>query len=77
MVAMLRDQRGVALPMALLSLGLLLPLMLALASLSTHEPLIAGNLLQASQGRTLADSGLQYALWALSAPGGLPSPLPA
>jgi hypothetical protein len=79
MVAALRNERGVALPMALLSLGLLLPLMLALASLSMHEPVIAGNLLRGSQGRTLADSGLQYALWALSTPGpdGLPSPLPA
>ena len=80
MAAGLLDERGVALPMALMSLALLVPLMLAFASLSVSEPIIAGNLLRASQGRALADSGLQYALWALSRPpglGGLPSPLPA
>lgn len=68
-----------ALPLALLSLALLLPLMLALASLSMSEPVIATNLLRASQARALADSGLQYALWALNDPagrGGPPSPLP-
>jgi hypothetical protein len=62
----MRDERGVALPMALLSLGLLVPLMLALASLSVSEPVIAGNQVRASQGRALADSGLQHALWALT-----------
>jgi hypothetical protein len=79
MTPRLRDERGVALPLALMSLALLLPLMLAFASLSVSEPIIAGNQLRASQARALADSGLEYALWALSAPphlGGLPSPLP-
>jgi hypothetical protein len=74
------DDRGVALPMALMSLALLVPLMLAFASLSVTEPVIAANHLRASQARALADSGLQYALWALSSPperGGLASPLPA
>ncbi|HEU4369789.1 MAG TPA: hypothetical protein VFV05_16325 [Methylomirabilota bacterium] len=74
------DARGVALPMALMSLALLGPLMLAFAALSVTEPIIAGNHLRASQARALADSGLEYALWALSTPaglGGLPSPLPA
>jgi hypothetical protein len=79
MPAGLRDEQGVAVPMALMSLALLVPLMLAFGSLSVSEPVIAGNQLRASQGRALADSGVQYALWALSsAPelGGLPSPLP-
>ena len=80
MATKLLDARGVALPMALMSLALLTPLMLAFASLSVTEPIIAGNHLRASQARALADSGLEYALWALSTPpglGGLPSPLPA
>jgi hypothetical protein len=77
--ANLLDEQGVALPLALMSLALLVPLMLAFASLSVSEPIIAGNQLRASQARALADSGLEYALWALSrpsSPGGLPSPLP-
>jgi hypothetical protein len=74
-----RNEQGVALPMALMTLALLSSLMLAFASLSRTEPVIAANHLRASQARTLAESGLEYALWALSHaahPAGLPSPLP-
>ena len=74
-----RNEQGVALPMALMTLVLLTSLMLAFASLSRTEPVIAANHLRASQARTLAESGLEYALWALSHathPAGLPSPLP-
>jgi hypothetical protein len=73
------DERGVALPMALMSLVLLTALMLAFASLSRTEPLIAANHLRGSQARTLAESGLEYAAWALSNPAhpaGLPARLP-
>jgi len=73
------EERGVALPMALLSLALLTSLMLALASISQTEPLIAVNHLRASQARALAESGVEYALWALSSPGaagGLPASWP-
>ena len=63
-----RNQQGVALPLALLTLALLVPLMLAFASLSVSEPVIAANQLRASQARALADSGLQYALWGLAMP---------
>ncbi len=78
-VAPAPDERGVALPMALMSLALLTTLMLALASLSRTEPVIAANHLRGSQARTLAESGIEYALWALSnpdQPGGVPTPLP-
>ena len=78
-VAPARDERGVALPMALMSLALLTTLMLALASLSRTEPVIAANHLRGSQARTLAESGIEYALWALSNPdhpGGVPTSLP-
>jgi hypothetical protein len=76
----LDDERGVALPMALLTLVLLTTLMLALASISGMEPVIAANHLLGSQARALAESGLEYALWALAnptSPGGLPSGEPA
>jgi hypothetical protein len=75
----LSDERGVALAMALMVLALLTTLMLALASVSRTEPVISANHLRGSQARTLAESGLEYALWALSNPthpAGLPSPLP-
>jgi Tfp pilus assembly protein PilX len=74
------DARGVALPMALVTLALLTSLMLALASLAQLEPIIALNHVQGSQARSLAESGLEYALWALarqSAPADPPSPSPA
>ena len=64
--------------MALMSLALLSTLLLAFAALSQTEPLIATNHLQASQARALADSGVEYALWALSNPdhpAGLTTPL--
>ena len=59
-----RDQRGVALPMALLSLALLTTLMLAFATMSRTEPLIAGNQLRVSQARAQAESGVEHAIWA-------------
>jgi hypothetical protein len=74
------DERGVALPIALMTLALLTSLMLALASISGMEPVIAANHLRGSQARALAESGLEYALWALAnptTPGGLPPGLPA
>jgi Tfp pilus assembly protein PilX len=74
----LTNQRGVALPMALLSLVLLTTLMLAFAVLSQTEPVIAANQLRVSQARALAESGFEYAVWALTNstdPKGLGSPL--
>jgi hypothetical protein len=74
------NERGVALPMALLTLVMLTTLMLAFAVLSQTEPIIAANQLRVSQARALADSGFEYAVWALSNPTdpkGLSSPLPS
>jgi hypothetical protein len=65
--------------MALLVMTLLTSLMLALASISQTEPLIAVNHLHGTQARVLAESGVELALWALSNPehpAGLPAPLP-
>lgn len=62
----LRDERGVALPMAMMTLLLLTTLMLAFAVLSQTEPVIAANQLRVAQARSLAESGFEHAVWALS-----------
>ena len=78
------NERGVALPMALITLVLLTTLMLAFAVLAQTEPIIAANQLRGGQARSLAESGFELGLWALTnstdaqglaAP--LPSPMPA
>jgi hypothetical protein len=82
-----RDQRGVALPMAMMVLVLLTTLMLAFAVLSQTEPVIAHNQMEAAQARAHAEAGFERAVWALSqgvvpppsgsgASGSLASPLP-
>jgi hypothetical protein len=78
-VKSLRDQRGVALPMALLALLILSTLVIAFALLATSEPLIATNQKLVAQARAVTESGLEQAIWALNNPtdpNGLPSPLP-
>ncbi|HEX2440867.1 MAG TPA: hypothetical protein VHT71_21320 [Methylomirabilota bacterium] len=78
-ISRLLDERAVALPMALITLALLSTLMLAFASLARIEPVVAANHLRASQARSLADSGIELGLWALSHPsatGGIPEPMP-
>ena len=75
---LITSERGVALPMALITLVLLTTLMLAFATLSQTEPIIAANQLRVSQSRALAESGFEYAVWALTNstdPKGLGSPL--
>lgn len=72
------NERGVALPMALITLVLLTTLMLAFAVLSQTEPVIAANQLRVTQARALAESGFELAVWALTNstdPKGLVSPL--
>jgi Tfp pilus assembly protein PilX len=76
----LLDDRGVALPSAIMTLVLLTSLMLAFAALTTTEPLIASNHLASAQARALAESGVQRALWALSNPtsaNGITDPMPS
>jgi hypothetical protein len=79
-VTSLRDQRGVALPMALLALLILSTLVIAFALLATSEPLIATNQKLVAQARAVTESGLEQAIWALNNPAdpnGLLTPLPA
>jgi len=61
-----RDERGVALPMAMIVLVSITTLMLAFAVLSQTEPVIAHNQLRAAQARTHAEAGFERALWALT-----------
>jgi len=88
LTANLRNEQGVALPMAMIVLVALTTLMLAFAVLSQTEPVIAHNQLRAGQARAHAEAGFERAIWALSqgviAPGAnaslafpLPIPTPA
>ena len=89
---MMFNQRGIAMPMALMALLILTALMAAFAVLATSEPHIASNQAASTQARALAESGVSRVLWALNAgqqstpPTGallldavynLPSPVPA
>jgi hypothetical protein len=74
------NERGVALPAALIALSILLALMVAFSVLASTEPTIAGNHAMSARARSLAESGLERALWALSHPGaagGIADPMPS
>lgn len=74
-LAPIGNQRGVALPTAMLSMIILMGLTLALASLATTEPIAGRNHSLTAQARLLAESGLERAVWALTndtATGGIP-----
>jgi hypothetical protein len=60
------DTRGIALPMSLFTLLVTSALALAFIALAQTEPTIASNQLRAAQARTLAESGIERALWALT-----------
>jgi hypothetical protein len=78
--ALLGNERGVAVPLALITLLVLASLLLELSAMSTTEPSIAANQLRSAQAAALADAGLERAIWALAHPGsaqGLADPLPA
>jgi len=71
-------QRGIALPMALMTLLILSALIIAFSMLAASEPLLANNQLQVAQARAVAESGLERAIWALNNPAdpdGIPNPL--
>jgi hypothetical protein len=78
-VELLRDQRGIALPMALLALLILSTLVISFTLLAASEPVIATNQKLVAQARAVTESGLERAIWALNNPAdlnGLPNPLP-
>jgi hypothetical protein len=64
--------------MALMSLLILSAMIIAFSMLAASEPLLAGNQLQVAQARSVAESGLERAIWALNNPAdanGIPNPL--
>lgn len=67
-IRLLRDERGIALPMSLLALLILSTLVIAFALLATSEPLVATNQKMVAQARAVAESGLEKAMWALNNP---------
>lgn len=62
------NQRGIALPMALVTLMVLTSLMVAFSVLATTEPMIGANHMRGAKARSFAEAGVERALWALSHP---------
>jgi len=75
-IARLSDQRGVALPMAMLALIILSALIIGFSVLSASEPTIAKNQLMVAQARAIAEAGVERAIWGLNNaadPNGIPA----
>ena len=75
---LVRNQRGVALPMALLTMLILSALTIAFSMMAASEPVLANNQLQVAQARAVAESGMERAIWALNNQAnvnGIPNPL--
>jgi Tfp pilus assembly protein PilX len=66
---LIRSQRGVALPIALLTMLILSALIIAFSMMSASEPVLANNQLRVAQARAIAESGVERAIWALNNPG--------
>src|SRR5712692_7059791 len=62
----LKDERGIAFPMAMIVMVILTSLMIAFAVLATSESQIASSQMASAQARALAESGVERALWALT-----------
>jgi len=78
LIAFMRCQRGVALPMALICLLILSALIVAFSMMAASEPVLANNQLQVAQARAVAESGVERAIWALNNPAnasGIANPL--
>ena len=60
-VGPIRNEKGVALPLALFALMMLSGLLLAFLSMAGMEPSIAANLSDATRARYLADGGIEWA----------------
>ena len=72
------NERGIAMPAALLALVVLSSLTIAFALLAASEPDIANNHMLSARARTFAEAGVERAIWALNntALSGLSDPLP-
>lgn len=60
------NQRGIALPTALIVLTVLSALIVAFLVLAASEPQIAYNQMASAQARAVAETGVERALWALT-----------
>lgn len=61
----LRDQRGIALPLAMMVLMVFTSLVAAFVAMSATEPLITANLKAGDEALGLAEAGVERAIWAL------------
>ena len=68
LISHLFDERGVAMPMAMLAMLMLSVLIIGFSVLSASEPTIANNQLHVAQARALAEAGVERAMWALNNP---------
>src|SRR5213596_2127855 len=59
--SLMRDQRGVALPLALIALLILTMLVLTVLNLGAVEPTISRNLSDTARARHLAEAGIEWA----------------
>src|SRR5512142_563857 len=74
------DERGMALPTAMLVLVILMALTFAFSSLATTEPSIGRNHSMSEQARGYGESGIELAIGALNNPAdpkGIADPLPS
>jgi len=60
------NDKGMALPVAMLVMAVLVALIVSFLVLASSEPLIAHNQLAGAQARALAEAGVERALWALT-----------
>src|SRR2546425_8943818 len=68
MLSPFHDQRGIALPVAMMVLVLLTSLIAAFVSMSATEPLITATLKAGNEALGLAEAGIDRALWGLGNP---------
>src|SRR5207245_10045602 len=73
------NQRGIAMPAAMIGLVVLTSLMVAFALLAQSEPDIANNHMMSARARAFAEAGVERALWAVTiiAVSGVSDPLAA
>jgi hypothetical protein len=82
-LSLLVEQRGTALPLAMITLVILSALIVGFSVLGSSEPTIANNQLRVAQARAAAEAGVERAVWALNRglalppndTDGIPSPL--
>src|SRR5687768_12074668 len=66
MRGLIRNERGMALPTAMILMVVLMALTFAFASLGTSEPVIARNHTMNAQARAFAESGIERGMWAMT-----------